>query len=222
MTLLIKFILININLINSFKLIRRDFLYATGLTPSISNLDNLDNFSNFNNRIFNLSPTFNNLENSDTDKYAHWSIYGLVPPPIEKIIVYEELIDYINNNSIFSIQPAFWDNCIIATTNEGHRLTLSISDDDYNDLFINILKIDKNIHILPIDPVRSKIRDTTFSIFYPSLLFYILSELDIIPYQFEFYNSIKERDQYNNRGKKPDKIIKKINKFIKNITKKII
>ena len=61
-----------------------------------------------------------------------------------------------------------------------------------------------------------------FVLFYPSLLFYILSELDIIPYQFEFYNSIKERNDYNNRGKKPDKMIKKINKFIKNITKNVI
>ena len=222
MTLLIKFLLININLITSFKLLRRHFLHTTLLTQSISNLDSLDNFSNLNNTIFNLSPTFNNLQNSDTDKYAHWSIYGLGPPPIEKTIIYEELVDYINNNSIFSIQPAFWHNCIIVTTNQGHRLSLSISDNDYNELFINILKINKNINILPIDPVRSKIRDITLSIFYPSLLFYILSELDIIPYQFEFYNSIKERDQYNNIGKKPDKIIKKINKFIKNITKNII
>ena len=70
--------------------------------------------------------------------------------------------------------------------------------------------MDKNgnmpVYVLPLDPVRSKIRNFAQTIFYSSVLFYILSDLDIIPYELKKYNSIKEREEAFRSGKKPKKL----------------
>ena len=83
--------------------------------------------------------------------------------------------------------------------------------------------MDKNgnmpVYVLPVDPVRSKIRNVAQTIFYSSALFYILSDLDIIPYQFEAYNSIKEREDALRNGKKPKKFLKSLLDKILNNTK---
>lgn len=202
----------SLNYQQNVKIQRRDLINSCLLIPTICNADVVDN------TIFKLSPTFNNLDNNNDDKYAHWSLYGLAPPHIEKTINYKELIEYVDKNLVYSLQPAFWHDCIIVTTKNGHRLTFSIKEKDYDNLFTDILKKNNNIYILPVDPIRSNIRNVAQVFFYPSFLFYILSELDIIPYQIVTYNSIKERDEFKKLNKKPDKIITKIKNILNNFT----
>jgi ATP-dependent Zn protease len=162
--------------------------------------------------IFQLSPTFNNLENNKDDPFSYWSIYGLVPPPVEKIISYDDLLENIKNRTIFSLQIAVQHDCVIATTKQGHRGVCLIKDKNFPQLLMDAM--DKNgnmpVYVLPEDPVRSKIRNVAQTIFYSSALFYILSDLDIIPYQFEAYNSIKEREEALRSGKKPKKFLKSL------------
>ena len=87
-----------------------------------------------------------------------------------------------------------------------------IKDKNFPQLLMDAM--DKNgnmpVYVLPEDPVRSKVRNVAQTIFYSSALFYILSDLDIIPYQFEAYNSIKEREDALRSGKKPKKFLKSL------------
>jgi len=101
---------------------------------------------------------YNIAKTKNIDYYAHWSVYGLVPPPIEKSITKEELVKEIDKNNIISLQIAVQHDCVIATTIKNHRLSVLIKDKDF-DNFVNqfrdkdnslpftlipIIKIDKN------------------------------------------------------------------------------
>lgn len=216
--ILSNFININALKINQLsKITRRSIIAGSLLAPTITNANILTEEY----RIFQLSPTFNNLENNKDDPYAYWSIYGLVPPPIEKIISYDDLLDFIYNRTIFSIQIAVQHDCVIATTKEGHRWACLVKDKNFPQLLMDVM--DKNgnmpVYVLPLDPVRSKIRNFAQTIFYSSALFYILSDLDIISYQFEAYNSIKEREEALRTGKKPKKFLKSLVDNLLNNTK---
>ncbi len=59
-------------------------------------------FANGNNQVFKSILTSIDKKNLDIktksdkiDYYAHWSIYGIIPPPIEKTILYSELVESI-------------------------------------------------------------------------------------------------------------------------------
>jgi ATP-dependent Zn protease len=202
---------ININALKSnqlSKISRRSIVCGSLLMPTITNANILTE----EHTIFQLSPTFNNIENNKDDPFAYWSVYGLVPPPIEKIISYDDLLENIKNRTILSLQIAVQHDCVIATTKEGHRWACLVKDKNFPQLLMDVM--DKNgnmpVYVLPEDPVRSKIRNVAQTIFYSSALFYILSDLDIIPYQFEAYNSIKEREDALRSGKKPKKFLKSL------------
>ena len=202
---------ININALKSnqlSKITRRSIIAGSLLVPTITNA----NILNEEHSIFQLSPTFNNLENNKDDPFSYWSIYGLVPPPVEKIISYDDLLENIKNRTIFSLQIAVQHDCVIATTKQGHRWACLVKDKNFPQLLLDVM--DKNgnmpVYVLPQDPIRSKIRNVAQTIFYSSALFYILSDLDIIPYEFKKYNSIKEREEALRSGKKPKKFLKSL------------
>jgi ATP-dependent Zn protease len=202
---------ININALKSnqlSKITRRSIIAGSLLVPTITNA----NILNEEHSIFQLSPTFNNLENNKDDPFSYWSNYGLVPPPIEKIISYDDLLENIKNKTIFSLQIAVQHDCVIATTKQGHRWACLVKDKNFPQLLLDVM--DKNgnmpVYVLPQDPIRSKIRNVAQTIFYSSALFYILSDLDIIPYEFKKYNSIKEREEALRSGKKPKKFLKSL------------
>tara|TARA_Y100000591_G_scaffold333389_1_gene376981 strand:+ start:12478 stop:13110 length:633 start_codon:yes stop_codon:yes gene_type:complete len=97
---------------------------------------------------------------SSIDYYAHWSIYGLVPPPIEKSITQQELTREIENKNIISLQIAVQHDCVIATTVENHRLSCLIKDKEFN-TFIEQFRDDDNsipFTVLPIDKNKQKLR----------------------------------------------------------------
>ena len=105
------------------------------------------------------SKNINNINN--IDYYAHWSVYGLVPPPIEKSLTKEELIKEINNENIISLQIAVQHDCVIATTKANHRLSVLIKDKDF-DNFVNQFRNKDNslpFIVIPIDKNRQKLRN---------------------------------------------------------------
>ena len=99
-------------------------------------------FNNDNQYPTFLSPTFNNNKENMNDQYVKQSLYGFVPPHIEKAINYEKLLEMINNNQIFTIQMMIQGNQLLVTTKENHRLSCAIDDDKLKDL--QILAINKN------------------------------------------------------------------------------
>ena len=100
------------------------------------------------------------IEKSEIDYYAHWSIYGLVPPPIEKVITKEELVNEINRENIISLQIAVQHDCVIATTIKNHRLSCLIKDKDFNKFVDSFRDNDNSLSftVIPIDEKKQKIR----------------------------------------------------------------
>jgi len=149
------------------------------------------------------------LYSKTNDWYSHWSFFGIAPPPIKSSITYEELINEINNNNIYSLQIAVQHDCIIATTNNGYRLSCLVPDEKFNDLYTDAMNSDGQLKVLflPIDETKSNIRKTAQISFYSLCMYYLLSELNIIDVDTTPYSSIKERDDARNSGKPPKKII---------------
>ena len=101
------------------------------------------------------------IDTNNIDYYAHWSIYGLIPPPIEKSITKKELINEINRENIISLQIAVQHDYVIATTINNHRLSVLIKDKDFNN-FVNQFRDKDNslpFTVIPIDKNRQKLRN---------------------------------------------------------------
>ena len=212
--LFIFFFISTVNCFNNI-LSRKDVLYLASSTNILNQINNDNQYPTF------LSPTFNNNKENKNDPYAKWSLYGFVPPHIEKAINYEELLEMINNNQVFSVQKMIQGNQLLVTTKENHRLSCSIEDDKLKDL--QILAINKNgkknFNILPVDPLRSRIREISkFSLLY-IIIYYILAELNIIDVDTTPYSSIKERNDYINSRKKPKRVIGYLKEKIKIMNK---
>ena len=77
-----------------------------------------------------------------------------------------------------------------------------------------ILELDENNNlpfiVLPIDQNKQKVRKLAQYIFYESLIFYILADLDIIDYDTNSYPSWNDRQEANKNGKKPTKFLKSL------------
>jgi hypothetical protein len=195
-----------VNLANSFtfsdiNLSRKDLLKTALISKNY----------NSNQPLFTLSSTFSNLPDIDKeDKFSHWSFFGLSPPPIEKSISYDELVDQIKKDKIYTIQIAIQHNCVIATTKKGHRLACLIPDSQFSRLIKDSMTPDGKlpVYVLPIDPIRSKVRNIAQIIFYSSLFIVIGSDSGLLPIDLPSYSSIKEREDAKLSGKKPKKWIK--------------
>ena len=214
--MLFIFFISSINYFNNM-LSRKDILYLASSTNVINKInENNNQYPKF------LSSSFNNNDGQNmNDPYAKWSFYGLVPPKIEKNINYEELLEMINKNEVFSVQMMIQGNQLLVTTKENHRLSCAIKNDKFEDL--QILAINENgknnFNILPIDPLRSRVREISkFSLLY-IVIYYILAELNIIDVDTTPYSSIKERNDYINSGKKPKKVIGYLKEKIEIINK---
>lgn len=152
------------------------------------------------------------IKKNTPDPYSHWSFFGKVPPPIKKLLSYQQLLEQIHNNTIFTIQIAPQHDSIIATDFQGYRYACQVRDKDFDKLIQDSL--DENNYlpfiVLPIDENRQKLRNLAQLIFFPSLTFYILADLDIIDYDTNSYGSWKERELAYKQGKKPTKFLKSL------------
>ena len=115
----------NFNMYPSIVLNRRDFLSSTSISL----------------------PFFSQKNITKIDEYAHWSIYGLIPPPIEKSITYNELINEIYNKNIIKLQQAPQHDCVVATTTIGHRWACLIKDNDIENINKELKLISNNLQI---------------------------------------------------------------------------
>ena len=190
---------------------RRTFLGAAVLNHNIIFSNNnplkLPEFS------FNISK-IKNIDNeiNHVDPYSHWSLNGIAPPPIKKTLSYQELLQQIHNNSIFTIQIAPQHDSIIATNYQGNRFACQVKDKNFDKLIQESLDENSNLPfiVLPIDENRQKIRNAAQAIFFPSLIFYILADLDIIDYDTNTFASWKDRQEAYKNGKKPTKFLKSL------------
>ena len=193
------------------------------LKPSFNNNQDNPIDSDFSSSLFQLSPTFNNLPNSSNDPYAHWSFFGLSPPPIKESINYTQLVEKIQQGQIFTIQIASQHNNVIATTKQGYRLACSMSDKKFPQLQQDSIDQEGNqlVYILPIDPIRQTIRSISIISFETIAIYLLACELDVIPNNLYFYNSIQEKNEYTKNGTKPPRYLKKFcQKIIRFIRKK--
>ena len=85
------------------------------------------------------------------DKYADWSLYKLISPPIEKTLTYNELLEEIKKKNIIKLQQAPQHDCIIATSRIGYRWACLIKDKDLENVNNEINIISNDLQILPIE-----------------------------------------------------------------------
>ena len=99
-------------------------------------------------------------QNEEIDYYAHWSIYGFVPPPIEKVVSTQELTDQINMNNIISLQIAVQHDTVIATTLQNHRWSCFIKDKDFYEFVEQFRQQDNSLPftVIPLDKNKQKLR----------------------------------------------------------------
>jgi hypothetical protein len=175
---------------------RRDFLV---------NSNTLFYFNHFKDN--NKDNIKDNNKDNNIDYYAHWSIYGLIPPPIEKTITYDDLLTEIKNLNIIKLQQAPQHDCIIATTNIGHRWSCLIKDKDIEKVNNEIRDINNNLEIFPIEKKYVIIRNIwqTWLATYSSLFF--LSELGLIDIDLIGYSSISEKENMIKNGKKRKRLL---------------
>tara|TARA_A100001015_G_C15043830_1_gene741882 strand:- start:48 stop:734 length:687 start_codon:yes stop_codon:yes gene_type:complete len=132
-------------------------------------------FANGNNQVFKSILTSIDKKNLDIktksdkiDYYAHWSIYGIIPPPIEKTILYSELVESIKNGTIKYIEIAVQHDCIVATTTNNHRWSCLLNDRHIPQLIEETRKPDgsEGIKIMPTQQYKNNIRNIGQVVFY--------------------------------------------------------
>lgn len=213
------FFLFILSSVNSFNLpfTRRTFLGTTVFNQNIL-------FSNNNpfklpELTFNITKIkeLNEIKHAENEKnrvdpYSHWSFYGITPPPIKKVLSYQQLLEEIHNNTIYTIQIAPQHNSIIATNYQGYRYACQVKDKNFDKLIQDSFDENNNLPfiVLPIDENRQKVRRFAQFFFYNSLIFYILADLDIIDYDTNSYSSWKDRQNAYKDGKKPTKFLKSL------------
>ena len=143
------------------------------------------------------------------DQYAHWSLSGITPPPIEKRITYDKLWQEINEKNILTLQIASQHDTVIATTVRGHRLAVPLKDKDFSALVLSSMDENGNLPfiVLPYDQVRGSIRNIAQ---YCAILFTSfvgIDQLNLFPWQISSFSSIKERNEFIENGKRPKKLV---------------
>jgi hypothetical protein len=129
------------------------------------------------------------------DPYAHWSFFGLAPPPVERTVTYDELVRIIRQDRIETVQIAVQHDCIVATTTEGHRLALVLRDRDLPILFADTMERDGlPFTYLPIDRTRQTVRTTAKAVLATYGAFVAADKAGLVPWDTTPYNSLAERD----------------------------
>lgn len=155
--------------------------------------------------------------NSPIDWYAHWSFFGLAPPPIEERVTYENLVKMSQNNEIYSIQIATQHDCLIATTNIGHRLALLIKDEDVPLFITDVMNRDKiPFKILPLDVSRKIVRQSSILILWSYIAFVGMDILGFVPWDTTPYSSISERKNITEKGMQVPSLKNRLKQHINN------
>ena len=152
------------------------------------------------------------------DNYAHWSFFGIAPPPIEKTITYDELLQEIKNKNIVTLQTVTQHDTVVATTVKGHRLAYPLKDKDFSIFVLTFMDKDGNLPfiVLPYDEVRGAIRQVAQYCAIVFSSFVGLDQFNLLPWQISTFSSIKERDEFISSGRRPKKLIDYMKQLINN------
>ena len=155
-------------------------------------------FANGNNQLFKTIQSSIDKKNlaikSDKiDDYAHWSIYGIIPPPIEKTILYPELVDSIKNGTIKYIEIAVQHDCIVATTTNNHRWSCLVKDSDIPQLIEDTRRPDGSdgVEIMPTQQYKTNIRNFGQVFFYTYIFRFFALD---VPYNYRVIKSAKDQN----------------------------
>lgn len=139
---------------------------------------------------------------ASVDPYAHWSFFGMAPPPIQRTVTYDELLHIIQRDRIRTVQIAVQHDCVIATTKTGHRLALMLRDRDVPLLLVDTLERE---HIpytyLPIDVTKQYIRSTAEAAVVGYGAFLLADLAGWVPWDTTPYNSLAEREKTIEEGR---------------------
>lgn len=94
--------------------------------------------------------------NQSSDPLATW--VGFVPPPIEREVTYDELRALMDAHTITSVQPAVQHDYVVATTNQGHRLSCRFPEAQLPALALDSLDDGYAVKMLPRDETKEAIR----------------------------------------------------------------
>lgn len=138
----------------------------------------------------------------DIDWLAQWSFFGSTPPPIEYTTNYTQFLKLAKHDKISTIQIAVQHDCLIGTTNNGHRIALLITDEDVPKLILDASK--KNtmpFKVLPIDKNLQSVRNVWICVVWSYIAFLISDLFGLVPWDTTSYGSIAQRKEIIKNGK---------------------
>lgn len=134
---------------------------------------------------------------SEVDWAGHSSAWGLAPPPIQGYLSYQELLELAADGQIATVQIAVQHDQVVATMRNGHRFASPIKDKDFPWFVADATRADGTVpfEVLPIDPVRQKVREGAFNLMALLGVLYAADELDLLPWDTNVYGSLQEREE---------------------------
>jgi len=130
------------------------------------------------------------------DPAAAYSFYGLVPPPIQGVWEYEELIERAELGEIATVQTAVSHDVVVATTSDGHRYACLVADKNMGELLFDSM-IDGKLpfEVLPLDSTRAKVRDAAIGLVNLLGVFWVADLNGLLPWDTTPYGSIAQREE---------------------------
>ena len=196
---------------------RRQVMLDSSITTGLSKITDFKD--KLREEIIDILP----IEHEKTDDpYARWSFFDLTPPPIEKVLTYEELVVEAKNNSIISVQIAVQHDCVIATTTARHRIASIIKDEDFDSFLLDCMDKKGNLPflVLPIDKGRTIVRNVGRISLDIAGGLWLLDCFGFLPWDTTPYASIKQRNESYGKISKRKNIIKVIKDFFHTNTTK--
>ena len=131
------------------------------------------------------------------DWAGHSSAFGMAPPPIQGILTYDEMLELAAAGEIATVQIAVQHDTVIATMRNGHRFASPIKDADFPWFVTDATRPDGTVpfEVLPIDPIRQKVRAAAFDLMAIMGVLYGLDELDLLPWDTNNYGSLEQREE---------------------------
>ena len=120
-----------------------------------------------------------NVATMDRDRHV---MFGVFPPHIEGVLTYDELLAAAAAGKVATVQTAVQHDTVIATTPHGSRWACHVKDEDVPGLVADAMRDDSSVpfEVLPIDPVKQKVREVWFN--YVTLFgaLYVAGQLDML------------------------------------------
>ena len=131
------------------------------------------------------------------DWAGHSSAFGMAPPPIQGILTYDEMLELAAAGEIATVQIAVQHDTVIATMRNGHRFASPIKDADFPWFVTDATRPDGTVpfEVLPIDPIRQKVRAAAFDLMAIMGVLYGLDGLDLLPWDTNNYGSLEQREE---------------------------